>query len=167
MNIEFINKLIDCGLFWRTSSNLIEKIKNDNQLKQHLLRFCNNDIVECLKEIDKVHKIEPKITLNSLKLSYKIYQNSKKLFIPIYYRTFYGFWQKSSGACSGFIYEYDYKMIKNSLFSCEYMSFEKLGDMVKNDCDVFVRFDETFRDENMVWSEKHQHEDKGEKDDRE
>lgn len=151
---DLINKLINSGLLWRTSNRSIDKLFENQKLTDHLIKFCNEDIVDCLNIIDQIHTIKPKITLSSLKLSYKIYKTSGKLFIPLYYRTFYGHWQKSSGACSGLIYEYDYLKLKNSLFTCEYMSFEKLNDMIKDSRDVFVSYDNTFSSVgNLVWSE--------------
>ena len=37
-----------------------------------ILRFCKDNILEYISTIDTIHNINPKITLNSLKLSYKI-----------------------------------------------------------------------------------------------
>ena len=132
-----IDLIISSGLYNRISWQVVDYLKKHNSLLDYLAKFTSERILKYINLCDKIHSIQPKISLNSLKLSYKIYQDTGKLFLPIYYRTYYGRWQKSSGACSGLMYWYD----KNSPQTIkEYMTFERLGDMIKSN--KYIRIQE-------------------------
>lgn len=131
-----VDLLINSGLYNRISWRICDYLKKHNYILDYLIKFTSESILKYINLCDKMHNIKPKISLNSLKLSYKIYQDTKKLFLPIYYRTYYGHWQKSSGACSGLIYWYNEKFPDKIN---EYMVFEKLSDMIKTNKYIIVQ----------------------------
>ena len=141
VKINNIDLLISSGLYDRISWRVVDYLKKHNSLLDYLVKFTSESILKYINLCDKMHNIKPKISLNSLKLSYKIYQDTKKLFLPIYYRTYYGHWQKSSGACSGLLYWYNDKIKpeyrKDQIF--EYMVFERLSDLLKPHTHIIIQ----------------------------
>lgn len=131
-----VDLLISNNLFNRITYSLIDYLRTHEYMLNYLILFTLDDIPQYFELCDKLHYIEPKITINSLKLSYKIYQDIGKLFLPVYYRTYYGHWQKSSGACSGLIYWYDKNYPQTVK---EYMTFERLQDMIKSNKRIIIQ----------------------------
>lgn len=129
----------------------LSKFSNEKYL-EHLNKFTTREMLEYIKKADAQHKIKPEITINSLKLSYLIFRDTNKLVVPIYYRTYYGKWQKSSGACSGLVYWFNEKY-PNRLF--EYMIFERVSDMIKSNRHIIVQEPDIYNlFEAEIWSEK-------------
>lgn len=141
----------DGCIIQRVSDDAIKYAFNNKNIFEHLAKFDTPELKEYIKLIDRLHNNEPKISVNSLKLSYKIYQDTGKLFIPIYYRTYYGHWQKSSGACSGLIYWYNEKQ-PNKIN--EYMTFERLTDMVNTNQHILIQEPDIYNQFSAeVWTE--------------
>ena len=153
-NASIIYSLEQSQLYNRISYATIKFLSKPSNEKylEHLNKFTTSEILEYIKKADTQHKIKPEITINSLKLSYLIFRDTSKLIIPIYYRTYYGKWQKSSGACSGLVYWFNEKY-PNRLF--EYMVFERVIDMIKSNNYITVQEPTLYNlFQAEIWSEK-------------
>ena len=151
---SIIHNLEQSQLYNRISYATIKFLSKPSNEKylEHLNKFTTGEILECIKKADTQHKIKPEITVNSLKLSYLIFRDTGKLVLPIYYRTYSGKWQKSSGACSGLVYWFNEKY-PNRLF--EYMIFEWVNDMIKSNRHIIVQEPTLYNlFQAEIWSER-------------
>ena len=150
---DIIYNIEQAGLINRISNSTIKFLSQPSNEKylRYLDEFTAKDILIYIQKADSLHNIRPQITTNSLKLSYKIFKDISKLVLPIYYRTYYGKWQKSSGACSGLVYWFNEKY-PNRLF--EYMIFERVSDMIKSNRHIIVQEPNIYNlYEAEIWSE--------------
>lgn len=150
---DVIYNLDRTSLINRISNSTIKFLSQPSNKKylKYLDKFTVKDVLIYIQKSDSLHNIRPQITINSLKLSYKIFKDTGKLVLPIYYRTYYGKWQKSSGACSGLVYWFN-KKYPNRLF--EYMIFERVSDMIKSNRHIIVQEPNIYNlFEAEIWSE--------------
>ena len=129
---------------------------NNDEILDFTLKFLDPDVQRYIEIVNILNKNNPYVSKNSLKLSYKIYKNTGKLFIPFYFRTYYGHWQKSSGACSGLLYWYNDKIkpeySKDKIY--EYMAFERLSDLLKPHTHIIIQEPTLYNSfEAEIWSE--------------
>lgn len=137
-------------------SSALNYALNNDEMLDFTLKFLDSDVQRYIEIVNIFNKNNPYVSKNSLRLSYKIYKDTGKLFIPFYYRTYYGHWQKSSGACSGLLYWYNDKIKpeyrKDRIF--EYMAFERLSDLLKPHTHIIIQEPNQYNlFEAEIWSE--------------
>lgn len=115
--------------------NFVSKKCNETYL-EHLHKFFDEKVEAYIELVEKFQHKKAKISVNSLKLSYKIYKETGKLFLPTYYRQYYGHWQRSSGACCGLVYCFNENKPTNIY---EYMAFQPLANLIQ--ADTYINFE--------------------------
>lgn len=133
---ELYNSKLFC-LFTNSTFEFLMNRKNSKYLK-YILEFIDTDAIDCIYELIQINPGNPNITINSIKMAYKLYEKYNELFIPIYFRSYYGRWQLSSGACSGVVYRY--RKDKQTLKYDEFLVFERLSDLLKPNVEIIREY---------------------------